>query len=98
MGWEDEFVQEVLTVKEVAHQLRCSLSQVYRLFAEGKLEGFRLGEEGVRIHARAVTAYMERQANAKRVGNAAPPSVPPKKPRPRKKGAAGSLAARLKFF
>ena len=53
-----------LLAKEVASALRCSRRQVYDLFKEGELEGYRIGSS-IRIYADSVTHYMDRHANTK---------------------------------
>ncbi len=53
-----------LLAKEAANELRCSQRQVYDLFDEGQLEGYRIGR-AIRIHAWSVTDFMNRNSNAK---------------------------------
>lgn len=51
--------QAILTVKEVAAQLRCSETAVKRMYHAGELGGFRVGRV-IRIWAESVTAFMGR--------------------------------------
>lgn len=53
-----------LLAKEVANELRCSQRQVYDLFDEGQLEGYRIGR-AIRIYADSVTGFMDRNSNVK---------------------------------
>lgn len=53
-----------LLAKEAANELRCSQRQVYDLFDEGHLEGYRIGR-AIRIHAWSVTDFMNRNSNTK---------------------------------
>jgi excisionase family DNA binding protein len=53
-----------LLAKEVANELRCSQRQVYDLFDEGQLEGYRIGR-AIRIHAWSVNDFIDRNSNKK---------------------------------
>jgi excisionase family DNA binding protein len=52
----------VLLPTEVAARLRCSRRQVYDLFNEGELLGFRVGTS-IRIHLQSVKDYIDRHSN-----------------------------------
>lgn len=47
----------VLTVEEVAADLRCGTSSVYVLIREGKLRAFRIGKRGVRVTVDALEQF-----------------------------------------
>src|SRR5262245_32325048 len=54
----------VMTVKEVAHLLRCGLSTVYEMCENGTLRFFKLkpgSRKGIRILAESVAALMQRR-------------------------------------
>jgi excisionase family DNA binding protein len=70
--------EDPITAKEARILLRCSLSQVYALFDEGELAGFRVGRS-IRIHAESVQEYKTRNTNQPKQHPAETP------PRPRKR-------------
>lgn len=81
-------MSELLTAKEVAGLLRCSLTTVYCLFDGGHLRGFRLNPDGkgIRIFAESVPEYIARNANgppapATKREQAARPLPAPRRPR-----------------
>lgn len=49
---------------EVASQLRCSRRQIYDLYREGELIGFRVGTH-IKISADSVDEYVRRHSNVK---------------------------------
>lgn len=55
-------VGTVLLPNEVAVQLRCSRRQVYDLFEEGELLGFKVGRH-IKIHADSVKDFIDRNSN-----------------------------------
>jgi excisionase family DNA binding protein len=55
---------DVLTVKEAAEALRCSVRHTHRLFVRGEVEGYRVGDSP-RIYARSVEEYKQRHSNKK---------------------------------
>jgi excisionase family DNA binding protein len=54
--------EQVLTVSEVAEDLRCGTSSVYRMVASGQLRSFRVGVHGVRITRSALEAFKAGEA------------------------------------
>lgn len=66
---------EVLSTKEVAERLGCSLSHAYRLIADGALPSLDIGRNGrtkTRVPAKSVEAYI--QAGLKQRENVTKPS------------------------
>jgi excisionase family DNA binding protein len=55
--------REVLTAAEAGRRLGCCRGTVYKLFHAGELEGFTLGDRGVRVYADSLTAYQKKKAN-----------------------------------
>lgn len=56
--------QRISLPNEVASQLRCSRRQIYDLYREGELIGFRVGTH-IKINADSVDDYIRRHSNAK---------------------------------
>jgi len=52
------------TPQEVAEQLRCSRRQIYDLYNEGELQGFRVGSH-IKIHPASVDDFIQRHSNVK---------------------------------
>ena len=78
---------KILLPHEVAAQLRCSRRQVYDLFRDGELSGFRLGTH-IKIHADSVNDFIKRNSNTQpppvnQRGLRSPPLMPPTLPPPR---------------
>lgn len=48
---------DVYKVSEVAEELRCSQSAVYRLVNEGRLRCYRVGKTGVRVTREALDEF-----------------------------------------
>lgn len=68
---------DILTVKEVAALLRCSVAQVYRLVERGELSGFRIGR-AVRVQKQSIEEYTVR--NSAFPANAPKPEVKTSRP------------------
>ncbi len=49
----------VLTVPEVAEELRVSRNRAYELIARGYLRGVRVGERQIRVRRRDLNGYLE---------------------------------------
>lgn len=59
LGLEGEFpMSELMTVIEVAEQMKASSSFVYNLLASGELRHYRLGKAGIRISAEHLKDYL----------------------------------------
>ena len=56
--------QKIFLPDEVASQLRCSRRQIYDLYREGELIGFRVGTH-IKISADSVDDYIRRHSNVK---------------------------------
>lgn len=72
--------RQVLIPTEVAPRLRCTRRQIYSLFGEGELAGFRVGAH-IKIFADSVDEYIRRHANV-RHGADAPPVFDAARPAP----------------
>jgi excisionase family DNA binding protein len=53
---------EILTIKEVAEYLKLAEKTAYRLAAEGKLPGFKVGGSW-RFHSNDIKHWIEKQKN-----------------------------------
>jgi excisionase family DNA binding protein len=55
---------DILTVEEVAARLRVAKATIYRLYRQGQLKGFRVGDGGpIRILATSVDTLIHEQSN-----------------------------------
>ena len=63
--------RQILIPHEVAPRLRCTRRQIYDLFGEGELAGFRVGSH-IKIFADSVDDYISRHSNARPAANAPP--------------------------
>jgi len=74
-------VVENLTAKEAAERLRCSVSQVYKLYANGELRGYAVGRKKI-IFADSIDEYIARNANplpfSGRAGGSGNVTLPPR--------------------
>jgi excisionase family DNA binding protein len=51
-------IPELLTVKEVAQLLRCSLARVYTMVENGDLPHIRFGQRGIRFRADQIQSVL----------------------------------------
>lgn len=72
--------RQILIPHEVAPRLRCTRRQIYDLFGEGELAGFRVGSH-IKIFADSVDDYIRRHSNARPPANE-PPGVVALQPAP----------------
>lgn len=54
--------RKVLKPHEVAEQIRCSRRQIYDLYNEGELEGFKVGRS-IKIFADSIDDFVNRHSN-----------------------------------
>lgn len=76
MASESQHASQLLTAREAAGRLRCSLTTVYALIGSGALPVVRVGKrKGYRIDARDVDAFIDERRHAKqpRKANGVPP-------------------------
>jgi len=69
-------MDRLLLVSEVAEQLRCSVSNVYNLVAQGRLKCYRVGagNAGLRFAAAQVQAFLDESEQTPRGRGANPPA------------------------
>lgn len=88
---------DILTVREAASLLRCSLAQVYRLYHRGELVGFRVGA-AVRIRKQSVEDYMQKGSNHRPAPVVVPELEPVKRVRKNEQGKSGGTPSVTKYF
>lgn len=58
-------MSDVLTVEDVAAELRCGASTVYALVHSGELVSFRIGKRGIRVTKAALEAFKAEPAQGR---------------------------------
>lgn len=66
--------RQILIPHEVAPRLRCTRRQIYALFGEGELAGFRVGSH-IKIFADSVDDYIARHSNVQPPANEPPGAI-----------------------
>jgi len=57
-------MSDVITIREAAQRLGCSLSMAYRLWRRGELDGYTIGRKKL-VFAHAIDAYREKHRMAR---------------------------------